>query len=383
MAEVAESAREGRPLVVDLTERLPARSPLLDTDVPAAAPERETQETPVPDDGEEAVRDPAPVEDRAAGPDGVGCPAPGVRAAGSEPAAAAAAPACSDSAWEQVETPTVDADTDVPAGTHGEEARPERVASPPASDDNFLMVETNSACSDFVVVREGDMPPAATETGEAAPETGPYPLQMAPIETAAQPDAVPEAAPAGSAAAAPPPQEGPMTNEQRKGAVLDQLAAMGFADRSETGALFDSFAYHEDADHIREVAALAHREGISSDEAIVRVKLNRVLIALLSQSGVSLPGTSPAAAMEGEAIREAVLKKLATMGFWDHSRNAAAYDRVDEAECVAKSQELASRDQIPLHEALACVRQQQIVALLTEEDAQSLGGAEAWASLRH
>merc|ERR1712146_92534 len=119
---------------------------------------------------------------------------------------------------------------------------------------------------------------------------------------------------------------------------------MGFADRSETGALFDSFAYHEDAAHIREVAALAHREGISSDEAIIRVKLNRVLLALLSQSGVSVPQmTSPAALSEGEAIRETVLKKLATMGFWDHSRNAAAYDRVDEAECVAKSQELAAR----------------------------------------
>merc|ERR1712118_455522 len=104
-----------------------------------------------------------------------------------------------------------------------------------------------------------------------------------------------------------------------------------------------------DAAHIREVAALAHREGIS----------------------------------RGEAIRETVLKNLATMGFWDHSRNAAAYDRVDEAECVAKSQELAARDGIPLHEALAATRQQHIVALLTEEDAQSLGGAEAWATSRH
>jgi len=399
VAEIVQQARAGKALVIDLTDRVPEEIYAdLAENVFTSESEREVQKTPVPSSGDDAVDDPAWVDD---GDNGLDDPTLNGGTVESEPSVT---PVCSDSVWEQVETPTEDAEVAHAArieevqsasneeegrsNTHNEEVRPELVASPPASDDNFLMVETNSACSDFVVVREGDVAPAVSDAGfDASPATVEPHSQMGQAGVAADSDvpsdAAPEAVPVGSAAAAPPPQGGPMTNEERKEAVLDQLAAMGFVDRSETGALFDSFAYHEDPAYIREVAALAHRESISSDEAIVRVKLNRVLIALLSQSGVNLPDTSPAAEMEGEAIREAVLKKLTAMGFWDHSRNASAYDRVDEAECVMKSQEMASRDKVPLHEALACVRQQQIVALLTEEDALSLGGAEAWASQRH
>jgi len=170
VAEIVQQARAGKTLVIDLTDRVPEDfyEDLADI-VFTSESEREVQKTPVPSSGDDAVDDPAWVDDVDTMLDH---PTLNGGTVESEPSVT---PVCSDSVWEQVETPTEDAEVAHAAhieevqsasneeegrsNTHDEEVRPELVASPPASDDNFLMVETNSACSDFVVVREGDVAP--------------------------------------------------------------------------------------------------------------------------------------------------------------------------------------------------------------------------------